>query len=70
MVGLIDVKDNVVYTQMGRDCQDFGMANITLKYVIGDILDVTDHASGQNPYFTPAKSSNPPPTDKCPRHER
>jgi Fe/S biogenesis protein NfuA len=42
------------------------MADVTLKYGIetairasilgvGDILDVTDHASGRNPYFTPSK---------------
>ena len=55
VVGLIDVRDNVVYTQMGSGRQDYGMADVTLKYGIGDILDVTDHASGRNPYFTPAK---------------
>jgi len=55
VVGLIDVKDNVVYAQMGGGRQGCGMADITLKYGIGDILDVTDHASGRNPYFTPAK---------------
>ena len=66
VVRLIDVKDNVVYVQMGGGCQGCGMADVTLKYGIetairaavpgiGDILDVTDHASGRNPYFTPAK---------------
>ena len=55
VVRLIDVKDNVVYAQMDGGRQGCGMADITLKYGIGDILDVTDHAAGRNPYFTPAK---------------
>jgi len=51
---------------MGGGCQGCGMADVTLKYGIetafrgsvpgvGDILDVTNHASGRHPYFTPAK---------------
>ena len=62
MVTLIDVKDNVVYIQMGGGCQGCGQADVTLKFGIeiairaavdgvGDILDVTDHASGRNPYY-------------------
>ena len=62
MVRLIDVKDNVVYIQMGGGCQGCGQADVTLKYGIetairaavdgvGDILDVTDHAAGRNPYY-------------------
>lgn len=66
LVGLIDVQDNVVYIQMGGGCQGCGMADVTLKQGIetairfavpevGDILDVTDHAAGRNPYYTPSK---------------
>ena len=66
VVGLIDVKDNAVYIQMGGGYLGCGMTDVTLKYGIetairdsvpgvGDILDVTDYASGRNPYFTPAK---------------
>ena len=62
MIRLIDVKDNVVYIQMGGGCQGCGQADVTLKFGIetairaavdgvGDILDVTDHASGRNPYY-------------------
>jgi Fe-S cluster biogenesis protein NfuA len=62
MVRLIDVKENVVYIQMGGGCQGCGQADVTLKYGIetairaavdgvGDILDVTDHAAGRNPYY-------------------
>ena len=65
MVRLIDVKDNVVYIQMGGGCQGCGQADVTLKYGIetairaavegvGDILDVTDHAAGRNPYYVPS----------------
>lgn len=62
VVKLIDVKDNVVYIQMGGGCQGCGQADVTLKYGIetairasvdgvGAVLDVTDHASGRNPYY-------------------
>jgi len=65
IVRLMDIKDNIVDIQMGGGCQDCGTADVTLKHGIetairgsspgaGDILDVTDHASGRNPYFTPA----------------
>jgi Fe-S cluster biogenesis protein NfuA len=66
VVRLIDVKDNSVYIQMGGGCQGCGQADVTLKFGIetairaavdgvGDILDVTDHASGRNPYYTPSE---------------
>ena len=65
-VTLVDVKDNIVYIQMGGGCQGCGMADVTLKQgIVGiikkalphikDVLDVTDHASGTNPYFQPEK---------------
>ena len=65
VVNLIDVRDNVVFIQMGGGCQGCGQADVTLKYGIetsiraavpgvGDILDVTDHAAGRNPYYTPS----------------
>ena len=66
MVSLIDVKDNVVYIQMGGGCQGCGAADITLKAGIermireeipevAEVLDTTDHAAGKNPYYTPSK---------------
>jgi len=65
-VELIDVKDNIVYLRMGGGCQGCGAADITLKQGIAtmireevpqivDVLDVTDHAAGQNPYYSPYK---------------
>jgi Fe/S biogenesis protein NfuA len=65
-VQLVDVKDNKVYLQMGGGCQGCGAADVTLKAgierlikeelpEIEEVLDSTDHASGSNPYYTPAK---------------
>ena len=66
VVSLINVQDNQVFIQMGGGCQGCGQADVTLKFGIensiraavagvGDILDVTDHASGRNPYYSPSK---------------
>ena len=65
-VQLIDVKDNTVYIQMSGGCQGCGAADVTLKAGIErmikeeipevvEVLDTTDHASGNNPYYTPGK---------------
>lgn len=65
-VELIDVKSNNVYLRLGGGCQGCGAADVTLKQGIekairqlaprvGEILDTTDHASGRNPYYSPAK---------------
>jgi Fe-S cluster biogenesis protein NfuA len=65
-VELIDVKKNNVYLRLGGGCQGCGAADVTLKQGIerairdlapsvGEILDTTDHASGRNPYYAPAK---------------
>ncbi len=66
VVKLINVQENRVFIQMGGGCQGCGQADVTLKFGIensiraavpgiGDILDVTDHASGRNPYYKPSK---------------
>ena len=65
-VSLIDVKDQVVYVQLGGGCQGCGMVDVTLKQGIElaikeavpevtEILDVTEHADGKNPYYQPSK---------------
>ncbi len=65
-VRLVDIRDGIVYLQMGGGCQGCGMASVTLtqgikqvftKLVpeIVDIQDVTDHAAGTDPYFSPEK---------------
>jgi Fe/S biogenesis protein NfuA len=65
-VSLLDVRENIAYVQLGGGCQGCGMADVTLKQgivvavkeavpEIVDVVDSTDHASGENPYFKPAK---------------
>jgi Fe-S cluster biogenesis protein NfuA len=65
-VELIDVQDAVVMLRMGGGCQGCGMASVTLRQGIEGMLtehipevkgivDITDHASGNNPYFASAK---------------
>ena len=63
---LIDVKGDVAYVELGGGCQGCSMATVTLGQgievaikelapEITRVLDVTDHASGTNPYFEAAK---------------
>ena len=70
-VELIDVQDNRVYLQMGGGCQGCGAADVTLKSGIErlikeelpevtEVLDTTDHAAGENPFYQPAKSGQSP----------
>ena len=60
------IEEGKAYVQMGGGCQGCGQADVTLKFGIensiraavpgvGEILDVTDHAEGRNPYYTPSK---------------
>ena len=64
-VTLVGIKDDVAYIQLGGGCQGCGMADVTLKQgivvmikkavpTIKDVLDVTDHAGGANPYYQPS----------------
>jgi Fe-S cluster biogenesis protein NfuA len=61
-VDLIDVQDGIVLLRMQGGCHGCGMASVTLRQGIettlrqlapdvAGIVDVTDHASGTNPYF-------------------
>lgn len=61
-IDLLDVQDATVVIRMMGGCQGCGMANVTLRQGIEQTLrrvvpgfrglrDVTDHASGTNPYF-------------------
>jgi Fe/S biogenesis protein NfuA len=65
-IELIDVKDSTVYLRMSGGCQGCGAADVTLKAgiermifeevpEITEVLDVTDHGAGQNPYYAPSK---------------
>ena len=70
-VTLLEVKDGRAYIAFGGGCQGCGMASVTLKQgvevlikqavpEITAVLDTTDHASGTNPYFQPAKGGASP----------
>jgi Fe-S cluster biogenesis protein NfuA len=65
-VQLIDVKDKVAYVQLGGGCQGCGMVDVTLRQGIEtrmkevapdlqELVDVTDHRGGTNPYYQPGK---------------
>jgi Fe/S biogenesis protein NfuA len=65
-VTLVEVRDKIVYLQMGGGCQGCGMASVTLSQGIERILreqvpeiegieDVTNHGDGQNPYISASK---------------
>ncbi len=63
---LVAVEDDVAYLRLGGGCVGCGMANVTLTQgievaifeavpEIHSVVDVTDHASGTNPYYEAAK---------------
>jgi len=66
IIHLLDVRENDVFLLMGGGCQGCGMANVTLKQgvetmlkeeipQIRNVIDQTDHAEGNNPYYQPSK---------------
>jgi Fe/S biogenesis protein NfuA len=63
---LVAVEDGAAYLRLSGGCQGCGMATVTLHQgievairdnipEIQQVVDVTDHASGENPYFEAAK---------------
>lgn len=63
---LVAFEEGTAYLRMSGGCQGCGLARVTLSQGIAvaiqdaipevrDIVDVTDHASGSNPYYEPAK---------------
>jgi len=61
-VTLIDVKETAIYVKMGGGCHGCASSTATLKQgietmikaevpSIKDVIDVTDHAAGANPYY-------------------
>jgi len=63
---LAGIEGTTAYLRLGGGCQGCGMATVTLSQgievaitqavpEIDRVVDVTDHASGTNPYFEPAK---------------
>jgi Fe/S biogenesis protein NfuA len=67
-VSLVEVTEkSEVVLQFGGGCHGCGMADVTLKQgisrtlherfsEIADVVDVTDHASGENPYYDSGES--------------
>ena len=64
-ISLIDIDGPRAYIRMEGGCQGCGMADVTLKQgvqveiqklvpTIREVLDVTDHAGGTNPYYQSA----------------
>lgn len=63
---LVAVEDSIAYLRLSGGCQGCGMAAVTLSQgievaildavpEITEVVDVTDHASGANPYYEAAK---------------
>jgi Fe-S cluster biogenesis protein NfuA len=61
-VGVVAVKDNILYLRLYGGCQGCGAADFTLKQgietivkravpEIGEIVDLTNHNAGMNPYY-------------------
>ena len=61
-IELLDVRQDTAYIRMGGGCQGCGAADVTLRQgveteikaavpAITRIVDVSDHAAGENPYY-------------------
>ncbi len=70
-VELVDVKGTSVYLRLSGGCQGCGAANVTLRQgiekairshvpAVTEIIDVTDHASGKNPYYRNKRTDGSP----------
>jgi Fe/S biogenesis protein NfuA len=68
-VELLDVRDGAAYLELGGGCQGCAQVDVTLRQgievairravpQISRVIDTTDHASGTNPYFQPAKKAS------------
>lgn len=66
VVELAGVEDGVAYVRLGGACQGCGLANVTLSQGIEttivesvpdihQVIDVTDHNSGDNPFYEKSK---------------
>ena len=61
-ISLLDVHGNTIFLQMSGGCQGCASASVTLRQGVeqtlreqipgvGDVVDVSDHAAGTNPYY-------------------
>jgi Fe/S biogenesis protein NfuA len=66
MAELVAVEGSIAYLRLSGGCQGCGMASVTLSQgievaildtvpEITEVIDVTDHASGSNPYYEASK---------------
>jgi Fe-S cluster biogenesis protein NfuA len=64
-ITLVDLQNDRAYVRLDGGCQGCGMADVTLKQGVAveiqnlvpsvtEVLDVTDHADGTNPYYQPS----------------
>lgn len=62
-VEIVDIDNNILYLRLQGGCQGCASSKATLKDgieqivkrnfpMIEEVVDLTDHASGENPYFT------------------
>jgi Fe/S biogenesis protein NfuA len=67
MAQLVGVEGDTAYVRLGGGCQGCAVASVTLDQgiesaIVGAVpevarvVDVTDHAAGENPYYEPAAS--------------
>jgi Fe/S biogenesis protein NfuA len=67
MAQLVGVEGDTAFVRLGGGCQGCGLAGVTLDQgiesaivgavpEIGRVVDVTDHAAGDSPYYEPAAS--------------
>ena len=65
-VELMDIQGDKAFIRLGGGCQGCGMVDVTLKQgievmireevpEIAHVIDTTDHAGGNNPYYQPSK---------------
>jgi Fe/S biogenesis protein NfuA len=68
-VDLLEVRGGAAYVQLGGGCQGCAQVDVTLRQGIEvaikaavpqivEVIDVTDHAAGTNPYYQPAKKAS------------
>jgi len=66
VIELLEYKDGTAFVHMGGGCQGCGLASVTLRQgveeklraqvpEVSQVLDTTDHAAGENPYYEPGK---------------
>ncbi len=62
-IQLVGIRDNKVYLSFGGGCHGCGMVDVTLKQgveqrlrelipEIEEVVDTTDHSTGENPFYT------------------